>query len=64
MDDNKLLQVNGRLANSDTSYKERHPVIPPSSSRLCKLFVEFTHKTQTLLHTEHQIISVFFSKSG
>lgn len=52
LDENKLLRVNGRLANSDISYNERHPLILPETSRLCKLFIEFTHKI--LLHAEHQ----------
>ncbi|XP_059224007.1 uncharacterized protein LOC131997304 [Stomoxys calcitrans] len=54
LDGNKLLRVNGRLANSDLSYNERHPIILPTNSRFCKLFIEFTHKI--LLHSEHQIM--------
>lgn len=54
MDENQLLRVNGRLANSDVSYNERHPIILPEKSRFCKLFVEFTHRI--LLHSEHQIM--------
>ncbi|XP_075163329.1 uncharacterized protein LOC142235964 [Haematobia irritans] len=54
LDDQKLLRVNGRLASSDISYNERHPVILPEKSRFCKLFIEFTHKM--LLHSEHKIM--------
>ncbi|XP_059223988.1 uncharacterized protein LOC131997292 [Stomoxys calcitrans] len=54
LDEHKLLRVNGRLANSDLSYNERHPIILPEKSRFCKLFIEFTHKI--LLHSEHQIM--------
>ncbi|XP_075151077.1 uncharacterized protein LOC142225183 [Haematobia irritans] len=52
LDDNKLLRVNGRLANSDLSYNERFPIILPEKSRYCKLLIEFTHII--LLHAEHQ----------
>ncbi|XP_075158162.1 uncharacterized protein LOC142231439 [Haematobia irritans] len=52
IDENKLLRVNGRLANSDMSYNERFPIIVPENSRFCKLFIEYTHKI--LLHAEHQ----------
>ncbi|XP_075157832.1 uncharacterized protein LOC142231099 [Haematobia irritans] len=54
LDGDKLLRVNGRLANSDMSYNERHPIILPEKSRFCKLLIEFTHKT--LLHSEHQVM--------
>ncbi|XP_075163012.1 uncharacterized protein LOC142235634 [Haematobia irritans] len=54
LDENQLLRVNGRLANSDISYNERHPIILPEKSRFCKLFIDFTHKT--LLHSEHQVM--------
>ncbi|XP_075158210.1 uncharacterized protein LOC142231486 [Haematobia irritans] len=52
LDENHLLRVNGRLANSDMNYNERHPIILPEKSRFCKLFIDFTHKI--LMHAEHQ----------
>ncbi|XP_075162867.1 uncharacterized protein LOC142235501 [Haematobia irritans] len=52
LDENNLLRVNGRLANSDMNYNERHPIILPEKSRVCKLFIDFTHKI--LMHAEHQ----------
>ncbi|XP_075167628.1 uncharacterized protein LOC142239732 [Haematobia irritans] len=54
LDEYKLLRVNGRLANADLSYNERHPIILPEKSRFCKLFIDFTHKM--LLHSEHQVM--------
>ncbi|XP_075157942.1 uncharacterized protein LOC142231209 [Haematobia irritans] len=54
LDESKLLRVNGRLANSDISYNERHPIILPEKSRFCDLFIDFTHKI--MLHAEHQVM--------
>lgn len=54
LDENMLLRVNGRLANSDARYNERHPIILPEKSRFCKLLIEFTHIL--LLHAEHQLM--------
>ncbi|XP_059223930.1 uncharacterized protein LOC131997268 [Stomoxys calcitrans] len=54
LDEHELLRVNGRLANSDLRYNERHPIILPENSRYCKLFIEFTHNI--LLHSEHQVM--------
>ncbi|XP_075162812.1 uncharacterized protein LOC142235440 [Haematobia irritans] len=54
LDENQFLRVNGRLANADISYNERHPIILPEKSRFCKLFIDFTHKIT--LHAEHQIM--------
>ncbi|XP_075157918.1 uncharacterized protein LOC142231185 [Haematobia irritans] len=52
LDGNDILRVNGRLANADLPYTERHPIIIPEHSRFCKLLIAFTHKI--LLHGEHQ----------
>ncbi|XP_059224813.1 uncharacterized protein LOC131997647 [Stomoxys calcitrans] len=52
LDKNGLLRVNGRLSNSDLSFNEKHPIILPEKSKLCKLLVDFTH--QILMHAEHQ----------
>ncbi|XP_075157883.1 uncharacterized protein LOC142231149 [Haematobia irritans] len=54
LDEYKLLRINGRLANADLSYNERHPIILPEKSRFCKLFIDFTHKM--LLHSEYQVM--------
>ncbi|XP_075157917.1 uncharacterized protein LOC142231184 [Haematobia irritans] len=52
LDKEKILRMNGRLANSTLPYKERHPIILPEKSHFCKLLITFTHKV--LLHAEHQ----------
>ncbi|XP_073811772.1 uncharacterized protein [Musca autumnalis] len=62
IDENQLMRLNGRLANSDTRFKERHPIILPESSRLCKLLIEDTH--EELLHAEHQTIPLVHQDVG
>lgn len=44
LDSNKLLRVNGRLANSPfLSYDEKYPIILPYNCRFSKLLVQFSH---------------------
>lgn len=53
-DEEGLLRVNGRLSDSNLSFNERHPIIMPERARLCKLFIEFTHRV--LLHAENNLM--------
>ena len=54
LDKDKLLRVNGRLANSGLSYNERHPIILPEQSVFCKLLILFSHNI--FLHAEIQLL--------
>lgn len=54
LDEHGVMRSNGRLADSLLSYNERHPVIVPTKSRFCHLFLEFIHKL--FLHAEHQLM--------
>ena len=48
------MRVNGRLVNANVSNDERFPVIMPSSSHLCNIFLEFIHKT--LMHADVRLM--------
>lgn len=43
LDSQKVLRVNGRLANSSLPYRERYPIILPGNSRLCQLYLLYLH---------------------
>ncbi|XP_065368962.1 uncharacterized protein LOC135961390 [Calliphora vicina] len=44
LDQEGILRVNGRLANSSLPFKERFPIILPRDSRLCELYLLHLHE--------------------
>ncbi|XP_075155440.1 uncharacterized protein LOC142228802 [Haematobia irritans] len=54
IDLNNIIRINGRLANSDLPYNERHPIVLPVKSKYCDLFINFIHNL--LMHAEHNLM--------
>ncbi|XP_075157748.1 uncharacterized protein LOC142231014 [Haematobia irritans] len=50
LDQENIMRVNGRLADSSLSYNERYPIILPGNSRLCFLYLSHLH--QVLAHAD------------
>lgn len=48
LDNEGLIRVNGRLANSKMTYDEPFPIILPTKSKLCENLIKFVHKV--LIH--------------
>lgn len=54
LDDNKIMRVGGRLANSDYLYEKKYPILLQSAHRFTKLLFEFEHRR--LLHAGPQLL--------
>lgn len=66
LDDQDVLRVGGRIVLSKLGYDQKHPALLPSSHRLTKLIIQFTHAhflhpgvqtTQYLLLQQYWILS-------
>ncbi|XP_059221563.1 uncharacterized protein LOC131996129 [Stomoxys calcitrans] len=54
IDDEGIMRVNGRIANSHLSFSERHPIILPVGSDYCRLYVSYIHIV--LLHAGNSLM--------
>ncbi|XP_075162717.1 uncharacterized protein LOC142235346 [Haematobia irritans] len=54
IDPSGIIRVNGRIANSNLRFSERHPIIIPVKSQYCKLLISYLHTT--LLHAEINLL--------
>ncbi|XP_075157880.1 uncharacterized protein LOC142231146 [Haematobia irritans] len=54
VDDQGLFRTNGRIANSNLPYNERHPIVIPTTSHYCTLLLNFIH--EFLLHAENNLM--------
>ncbi|XP_075154241.1 uncharacterized protein LOC142227692 [Haematobia irritans] len=49
-----IIRINGRLAKSNLTFSECHPIILPVNSQYCKLYISYIHST--LLHAENNLM--------
>ncbi|XP_061717053.1 uncharacterized protein LOC133524913 [Cydia pomonella] len=54
LDENSIMRVGGRLANSEFPYEQKHPIILQSTHKFTKLLFYFEHKH--LLHAPPQLL--------